>query len=187
MITLDELKEYLKVSETDTTHDDLFRTAIGAAKRQINHICNQPIELTTLDYYIANQRTNMLYIPFNPVKSVNSMLYTVERPSAWITLDSSYYELVEMNRSYYIYNQFGFYYNYKINLTVGYTIVPDDVKSVAIEIAAYLVKNSDIFGEGRLGLASQNVHLPNGVSENTVYIDVTKRWREVLKHYRISL
>lgn len=187
MVTIDELKQYLKIPESDTTNDDLLDLAIETARDLIRNTCNQPVELTTIDYYVSKHRGNELFLPFMPVNTVNYVKYATERPATWYSLDSSYYELFEMNNLYYLYNSEGFAYNYRINLTVGYTTVPDDVRATALEMAATYVKNSDIFGEGRLGIGSKSVNLPNGTSENTVYIDMLKRWRDTLRHYRISI
>ena len=185
LISISDVKNYIDVLATDTTYDTILTTLVSVASETIERYCNQPIASTlTTENFIGNGIASK-YLDYFPVNSINAIQYQTDVGEDWVDVDTSEYELYNINRGYYIENSGGFssLYRYRAGLNVGYSTIPYDVQNVAIEMCAVSYNESAINGGMRLGIESMTDNRINIVA-TTKYLDMNSRWKRVLDSYR---
>lgn len=94
-LTLDEVKNYLKVDGDMTTDDELIMMLIKTARAEAETITGRKLVEGTVTYYLSDFETNdgsYIRIPYPPVQSITSITY-VDSGSVTQTWDSSKYVL----------------------------------------------------------------------------------------------
>ena len=188
------LRDYLKIPATDTTQDTFLATVLSWSDAQIKNICGQEIELTTVEPFVFNGVRGYSYaLPNHPVRSIVSLKSRSQTNTT--TWDKTYvpysstggdYELDTKTNSIYMLGGFSEgIRNYQVIYTYGYTDVPQDVKAVAIEMAAVAYKESGKAGAdaSRLGIGSVSINT-GGITTSRSFMDMAPIWRAQLDSYR---
>lgn len=188
MITLTELKTYLKI--TDTSKDAFLQSCIDSSVKEIEDYCNRKLTSGTYTEYLDGNSKSEMYLRNTPINSVTSISYfdgydtyddifTVGDTTSNSILIIQQSNLIKLLKGYFFYAGCK---NIKIVYTAGYTTTPDDIKSVLLELASVKFYNSPLSGHARLGKASDNVNSATG--ESTSYKDPD--WKTVLNKYRLQ-
>lgn len=191
LITTDELKSYLAMDANVSTYDDQLDAIIAYTGGLINGFCSQSIEAKAETIVFNGNGTNLYTFTNFPVNSITSVRYRITPADAWTTLTSADYALIKsgsLHQIYFSQKNIKGTANYEVVFNYGYTVIPQDVKVTALEIAALMWKDTDIMGGtkgGRLGLASVSEGGLNGISASTSFKDYwNTKWRQVLLSYK---
>ena len=183
LITISELKTYLKI--TDSSYDSVLLQMINFAQSEIENYCRQPIASAS-KVIISSGTKSPVLLPYFPVNAITVLKVRQDWQDTWEILASTKYSLVHKDNLYYLYCDYLEQENY-IDMTIGYTTAPADIKKVAIEMIALMFKESDIRegarGESRLGVQSIATTI-QGIAATTTFKDEKPRWHDILKRYR---
>ncbi len=197
LVSLSEVKSYLKISATDTSKDNLLQGWISDVSRSIEAYCQNKIRRQQVLGEIHNgDGVSEQWTTFSPITDIygatdNDKLASVQYRNspldAWINLatdvrnilidsaDKKFIELYDMafptGRS-----------NIKVSYYAGFDPVPGDIKNVCLEMAAMMWKESNQ-GENRLGVQS-TADSTSGSNFNTTFRSLKPEWRLVLNRYR---
>lgn len=184
IISINDFKDYINYSKTDTSKDTYISRIIEYCQDVIEQFCQQKLEETERTHERKGSMSNLMLIPTTlPVVDA-----TVEEKN---TLDSSYVsidvQLVKFDSVSYVFRNAGFDSYYKITYTAGFTEadIPNELKKVLLEMAAVFWREQKTgTGEGTLGM--QNVASNfNSVSSTIVYKDMFESvWKKQLMKYR---
>lgn len=180
MITLNSAKDYLAL--TTTANDSFLNTLISYASTQIETICQAPIIATDVTYYFDGLGAEFKYLPFIQVNALNTVSERDYPNESW-AVETCY--LTEKNNVYYAWNENTFdSKQYKAELNVGFSTIPNDIKLICTEIVATLYNESNK-GDGRLGIETHDTQGLNGLTQNTTFKSLTNEWRNRLKKYTV--
>lgn len=156
LITLQEVKEQLKLNVAQTYEDDLLNqyrdAAIKFAEDYTSRNFNQAKYQIQLFGFV-----NFYALPKSPVTAIDSIQY-LDESGVWQTLDSQYYELLHLNEYqsevHYIDDEqalptvkSGAGIRVKINITVGYATAADlpeqDKQAIYLIFSFFYEKRDD--------------------------------------------
>jgi len=190
MITLDELKQYMQIS--DSSQDAFLQTCADNAISTVNDFCGRDFRAASYTEYISGKSTPIIKINNFPLSSVSllqfydSSIYDYSNiiTGAGDTIGNSA-RLLSATGEIILLKGYLFppgESNIKITYTGGYSSAPADIKGVCLEIAAVYYKNSYAGkGGGRLGLLSQSAGSGESITFDT---NLTKKWQMILNAYR---
>ena len=75
MITLNDIKSYLKIDTASVTHDAFLLSLIGNAKGKIESYCNRSFEYETKTEYYDGDGWDTLYVKGYPINSISELKY----------------------------------------------------------------------------------------------------------------
>lgn len=181
IVTLDEIKEYLKIDPLDTTHDNFLNRWNGICQGLVEEFCNQRFEVVSItDEITDGTGEKVLYVKNLPIVSVTSIKYTTDYVN-WQDFDG---EIV--NDRYAIYSTRKFpkgNANFKVTYSAGWQEPPKAIKRVIIEMVAQAWSE----GPGLGLLNTGNVGITAGGSTSRSFRDVLiQRHFEILKEFRIQ-
>lgn len=180
IVTLSDIKKYLKIEATDTTYDSFLTLWLQKAQDLVEEYCNQIFEVKRFDDEIVDgSGSNFIYVKHLPLKRVISVQYTDDNIT-WNEWDGK----IRMN-DYVIYSDKKFpkgVGNIKVSYEAGWTNPPGLVYKVITEIVAEVWQEGP--GLSRLGLASGGTSIQGSVSRN--YRDLLERHEKLLKTLKIE-
>lgn len=186
LITNTDVKNYLSI--TGSTYDAIITDYIAKATNQLLDMIGQNIESTTVDIYFKGDGKSEYLIPYHPVTLVNTLSYRVSVLDAWTVIDSDDYKLFERDGCYWIYNSsFAKDYQYKANVTYGYSTIPEAIKMIAVEMTTDKLLDSnvaEINSQFRHGLISRAESV-NGFTGTTAFKTADYEYR--LGKYKVLL
>lgn len=186
LITNTDVKNYLSITGTD--YDTIITDYIAKATNQLLDMIGQNIEATTLDVYFKGDGKAEYLIPYHPVTLVNTLSYRVSVLDDWTVIDSDDYKLFERDGCYWIYHSsFAKGYQYKTNITYGYSTIPEAIKMIAIEMTVDKLLDSNITDSNngfRHGLISR-AEAVNGFTGTTAFKTSDYEYR--LGKYKVLL
>ena len=167
LIDLESIKEYLNISDTDTTNDNFLIRKINAMSTLAQQYMNRNLNVES---YIENlQGNNRQYLTLR-----NYPLVSVESVSFFDNiLDSSQYDVDDycMERGM-IYKETGWTANdfligiggdpvpgkkiIQVQYHAGYATIPTDIQDAVIDLVALKFKEST-YGDNRFGIESESV------------------------------
>ena len=192
MITLAELKQYLKIN--DTTQDSFLQTCVDTAINAVIQYCNRDFRLASYTQYFQGNGKNRLFLKNYPINSVSEIK----------KLDTTTYNYIDIitnagdtignstqlhgDGSLVLLKDYTFesgsekVENIKILYNGGYAAAPDDIKTVCKEIATEYYNNAPA-GLGRLGKGSENIGGQSSKGSTYDPESVIKRHENVLNKY----
>jgi len=181
IVTLAEVKEYLKIDQLDTTYDDFLTRQIQAAQNWVEEYCGQRFELVNIVNEVVNG-TGKLYLPLKniPIVSVQSVQYSDDFGQTWKNFEGRV-----ITDGYLIYSDKTFCLgvaNFKVSYSAGWTVPPPAVKKVVVEKVAEIFSQGP--GQGRLGIDAVSSSIGGG-SINTRYIDLFEKHKKELEPFKI--
>lgn len=210
IITLNELKNFLAISLTDTTLDNFLQTWINYESLRIEGPdgINNKVVAQTISGELGNGNGRSKYRPsFYPVidlggvgasdaEKLASMQYDLD--GTWTNVESDINNIyinspvtgfVNENNSYNIELASNVFplgtRNIKLTYRAGYSTVPSDLVLVCLERCAELYQNSYKGGK-RFGLESVSKN-EGGGSNSTRYKDFVEKHRKMMKPYKRTL
>jgi len=174
LITLSELKTYLRI--TDTEDDTLLQNLIDETEAQIKKYVNNAIEEQTdiTEYFNIDSYQKEIILQYFPVSNVS--VYeddTLLDSDTEYTLDSD----AGIIQKYYGYFSKGIK-TVKVIYTAGYSTIPDDIKlAVKIQSAFYYQRKDQI------GISGQSLEGSINMTEKYGLLDSVK---EMLNYYRAN-
>lgn len=196
LVSLSEIKSYLKISATDTSKDNLLQGWISDVSRSIEAYCGNKIrKQQVLDEIHNGDGTSELWTMFSPITDIygatdNDKLASVQYRNspldAWANLASDARTLlIDPNEEQFIELYDAVFpvgrSNIKVSYYAGYDPVPGDIKNVCLEMAAMMWKESNQ-GDNRLGVQSA-ADSTSGSNFNTTFKSLKPEWRLVLNNY----
>jgi len=189
MINVNELACYMKIADI-AEWTPILQVACSYVDDRIKKYCGQSItESETTEYYDGNGERLLMVRKF-PLTTITDIAIAATELDVHTALASDTYNLINRNGVYYAYSKNGFAKgngNVRLTYTSGYNDVPQDVKKVAYEMAAIVVKNSDFeqsMKGGRLGIHQINENI-QGAAATTTFKDLWKEWRRELTPYKV--
>lgn len=182
IVSLDSVKSYLKISGTSI--DTLLTTFINQSQKEIEKYINKNLDYGSKTIYKSVKDNSTLLLIDDNVNSITSLSYRANPLDSWTLISSDLYTIV-LNDNYFIYyDLFETSKEYKIVYNGGWSTIPDDLQSVAIEMTAIKLNES---GEGKnvIGI-NQIANGFSGNNETTSFIDLfEKRWKRILSKYKV--
>jgi hypothetical protein len=196
IVTLAEVKAYL--GDSSTTNDILLQSWINDVSQNIEDETGQTFKVRTFsdEIYDGNglNYMNTVHAPvYGPKTTLDwsaDVLYRVDPVDPW--------QAVETEKAYiYVKTDEPFKVclyrqtfprgpqTVKLSYQAGYAVIPADIKRLAIEKVA-MMWNESKKGNDRLGKSHVSVNIAGG-SDATTYIDMQKRWSDVITQYRRAL
>lgn len=196
LVSLSEVKSYLKISALDLSKDNVLQGWISDVSRSIETYCENKIrKQSVLDELHNGDGTSELWTMFSPVTAIygateNDKLASVQYRNspldAWTNLATDARTLlVDPNEAQFI-ELYDIVFptgrsNIKVSYYAGYDPVPSDIKLVCLEMVAMMWKESNQ-GENRLGVQS-TADSTAGANFNTTFKSLKPEWRLVLNNY----
>lgn len=192
MITTNNIKEYLNISNADTTYNTVLDNIVKIVKSQISSILGWNCELHNEDVVFAGNGSTVynFQIPF--INSINSLSYKENPLNDYTSITNTEYTLLSINSVYKVYYDSGFTLDtvYKCNVSIGYdtTTIPYEVFQVLREMGAIIFKEGDFSDTNGSRLGVQTIsNTLMGVTSNNSFIDLRSRWKKDLQKYRIAV
>lgn len=188
IVTLNEVKEYLNIDTTNSEYDNILTTLIVSASKEIERLCNQPIEVNDMVEIIngtGNQYYRFSYFPINSITSIKYRSNINQNFDDITAIDSNSYTLLKDGNLYVIYYEDSFKtgrYNYEIKFSQGYTVVPDEIKTIASEMVQVAFRKTN-YKEGTLDVSqfTQNIR---AIIHTTQYKNMWDEWLRRLSNFR---
>jgi hypothetical protein len=136
LITLAELKLFLKIDVSQTQDDTLLEFIINAVSAGFNTETSRTLKsVVYTDLLLDGNGENILSLPNYPV----SLIAALTEDDIALTLNTDYY-LYSSNFDAYLRKLYGGVWglgskNIKITMTAGYSTIPDDIKIEALKQA----------------------------------------------------
>lgn len=149
LITPPYVKTHLKISNSDTSHDDLITQLITQYSRVIEKFCNRAFaEMDYEEVYNGNGETT-LFLNQYPVSEVSSLAIDsiTYEDSDFVFYSEGKIKLTD-GSVFTKGNQ-----NVEISYTAGYSQIPEDVQLCCVELVAMKFKEID---SDRIGVTSQS-------------------------------
>lgn len=192
ILTLANLKTLPPFSQlVDTDYDDMLEAILAEVSADIRAICNQPIESEALTNYIFDgYEARAIILPFTaPVSAVANVKNRSNIGEAWTTVTGVTVEKA-WGHSYQLVLATGFTagaQNYKADITVGFSTIPDAIVRVAREMVAVRCREHGILSKaGTLGIATTATADAAGNPVTTAYKDLRSVWAYDLKRYTVK-
>ena len=191
-IDINKSTDTLKKEAALTLHESFIAQAIGL----ISTHCNQPLLAESKTFYFdISTRQNattlsgiekILPYTFTVNTGTLTMQYRGTLADDWATVSTDIYRVIQRNKNWYL--EFWNYtngYQYRLNLTVGYTesAIPAALQKIVIDIASWYYKEST---KGLLGITT--IASSGGVgSSTTAYADMPTRFADALAPYKVII
>jgi hypothetical protein len=193
IVALADVRNYLDKKSGDTADDTFLSSLITIASGSIERFIGGPVkEQTFSDEIYDGDGKDVLFLRNTPITSlktpaVGDVQYRNAPDQNWLTLEATLaYILVKPDKPYALFLYANYFYegqsNIKVSYKAGYTIIPDDIVRVCLEMIAIMFKESNQ-GEGRLGRSSVSTN-SGGVSGTDSFVDLLERHKKVLTRYR---
>lgn len=159
LIELNELKDYLGFSTTQTTFDGIMTDFINSASSRIEQFTNrywQPREVVSL---YSGAGIDTIYVREYPIKDVTKIEYLDDDGVTFTELVEDYEVEIGFEQNKVILRGATFpsgHKNIRLTLDVGVEEIPYDVQMVCKELAALYYYDSKV-GERRLGVQSESI------------------------------
>jgi hypothetical protein len=178
LVTLAQLRAYLKKQTADTADDSLLESIITRVSADIAKKCNRTFAAASITEYHKGNGKNELLVRNPPVNSVTSIHVDSER--AWgadtqidsgdIVISDEVPGLITLDDDYFDKEN---YENVRIIYNGGYTSIPDDIQRNCLRLCA-----CDYLEASRLN---------NKVEGEQDYDKMReKAWKEILNNYKIT-
>lgn len=182
MVTLADIKrDWLNINSSDTVEDATITALIGQAAAIIEDICNQPIRATTMQLGFSDALGYSYIVGYTVPFTVNSMRYKTTPTGEWVTIDPT--SFIRKERSIWLGAGYVYGYTYEATLTVGYTVIPQDIVSVCSELVVALWKRTMKSGESHVGVGSIAI-AQGGMTSTTLITDIMPSIRKRLSRYQ---
>ncbi|MEN3039702.1 MAG: hypothetical protein ABDI07_11265, partial [Candidatus Kryptonium sp.] len=175
IVSLSEIKEYLKIDATDTIYDNFLNRWNKIIQSYIEDYCQQRFEIVNITNELADG-TGRLYLAVKnlPIVQINSVHFTVDNLTWQIWEDSLITDgILIYGRKIFPKGKS----NFKVSYTAGWAEPPEGIKRVIIEKVAEVFAEGP--GQGRLGIDSVSSGL-TGTSTSTRYKELSQRHKEIL-------
>lgn len=186
---------YLNIDVLDTERDATITECIEQASAIIKTMCNQPLELESVDFYFKGDTTNgsladrllggrgytTKTIPYTVPVTLTALYHRSLPSDSWAADTGATLFVSDVQTELYCANGFG-YNLYKAVLSVGYATIPDDIVHAASELAVYIFNETNVSNESRAGLASKTI-TQNNITTTRTFADVYARIRPVIAKY----
>lgn len=176
IVTLAEIKEYLKIDPADMTYDDFLNNCNEIVQDWVENYCQRKFEIVRIDNELTSgEGTRFLRVKNIPIHRIISIEYTYDyvnwNPYTWsISTDGlviyGYYPFIK-----------GFL-NHRVSYEAGSPDIPAGLKKTIIEMVAEMFLEGP--GQGRLGTRSTS----GGV--NKTYESLFERFKSQLDIYKID-
>lgn len=136
LTTLPVLKLYMGIA--DTTHDELLDKLIGYARARIEEHCAQRFAREEMTEYLDGSGYRTVYLSRWPVTSLIAIYEDANRafgPETEITDANVYPDKGTVMRRNAIFAEGC--RTVKVTYTAGYEIIPEDLESACVKLAAY--------------------------------------------------
>jgi len=191
---LDEVKDYLAISSTDTSKDDFITQLISNVQAEMEDYCNQPIEQVGVNVpirqFIVGASKDLQLDYFNIPITILEITYTIPFESGTTTVSSDDYEYLDWYGIPVIKfkNSLVSGAAYTISAGVGFPAasIPAIILSVATEMTAWKYQES-VVGKALLGKAGDSYGGPDGGSISESFKDLTARWQKYLNNYKRNI
>jgi hypothetical protein len=185
LTTVNRLKT-VWLNDQSSANDTRLAALITQAESIINNICRQPVtgQSVAYDFVGSQNRTHILHYT---VPVVLASIQSRNNPyDSWTTITGPVVFSTGGVKSLYKDDSFTDVF-YRANLTVGYDgtthVVPAALEEICCEMVVDLLKMTDFGGrENRFGVSSIAVN-QGGMTQTTVYKDLTTRFRQRLLPY----
>jgi hypothetical protein len=198
IITLDEVKDYLKISLTSSEEDDFLQSAINNASNEIeDYIDNKVVVQTITDEIYDGDGRKRLYTNYYPIVGLGiagadsaaqlaalRVRDDVDDTFAAVEININHIHLdirkpcVELFDEVFPYGR----QTIKITYRAGWSTVPTDFKDACLMLAVAKYKDS-MRGDNRFGIES-NSSGGMAVGGSARYIDARKKAYELISAYR---
>lgn len=197
MITLDDLKEYLQI--TEDTQNFFLEKCIVNATEYINTYCSRKFITGSYTEQVKMYRDELLnkyfYLKNFPVSEVGEEIegggtlpaITIEYLDdtyAWTELTDFSFAILSEEGKVFIDEDISIYKSVRVTYTGGYALadMPGDLQEACLMMAAAYYQDSGQ-GEKRLGINARNWN--SQVSEGATYKDVETRVNLILDKYKL--
>jgi hypothetical protein len=197
LVTLDEVRKFLKLDLTDTQRDSFLQTCISLISAGVEEYCGTKIKKQLVENEIHNgDGESILYPKNNPVDSIKgttdaeklaSVQYRTSPIESWTNLSSNAaYILIDPENDAFI-ELFDTVFpkgrsNIRISYYAGYDPVPAQIKKVVLQMVTLFYKDTSQSGDNRLGV-SKRTESAGGTNVITEYKDVLPELFSVLDGY----
>jgi hypothetical protein len=192
IVSLEDVYEREKVDLSATANISAFYSnCISRASDRIESYYDSPVKVQE---YLANydcEYSNQIYLNKLPIVAVSSLKHRSATYSNWtdvITLGSmsNYlliypFKLVISNHTFYT-----GYQSVQVQYSAGFSIIPDDIKQVALEMIAIMIRESRQ-GNSNAHLGIQSVNDGGATNKNVTYLELTDRWKEMLLPHKLKI
>ena len=181
IVTLGEVKEYLKIDGADTIYDSFLTNWIGICQGLVEEYCGQKFEIVRIDdELVSGTGDKFLYVNNLPIYSVLSVQFTTDHLT-WQNWEGTIWF-----DKYRIYSNKEFPQgtsNFKVSYQAGYLQAPGLIKRVIIEMVAQAWYEGP--GLGTLGTVGLNISA--GGSTGRSFKDILlERHLEILKPFKLE-
>ena len=122
---------------TTTTYDAMLDRFIDSTEAEIEGICGQPVDLTTVCREFEGDSNVWVRLPYTSPVSLTALSYRDEPDDTWTTVTGGVVFSPNGVPKIYLENRFtGSWYS--ATLAVGYTTAPQDVQTCAYELCKEL-------------------------------------------------
>ncbi len=147
LTTLESLRQYLGLDDSDTQNDDLMFEIIKRVSKGVNNRLNRTLESTSYIEYYQGDGTNRLLVRQYPIISIASIYDDVDRqwpastlkdPTS-IVIANQTPGLIQLKGDIFINSAWWSYYNLenlKVTYVAGYATIPDDVEGAVNKLCA---------------------------------------------------
>lgn len=180
MITLEDLKEYLNITETDA--DTVLAKGIESAKSSICNFTNRGFEKTEYVEVVEKMRDDILNIFFFVKNYPITELIKIEYLSGTDWVEYTTDTAIDPEYGNKVYCDDLPSGKIKVTYTGGYDTIPAEIKECCIELAAEYYFNSDL-GSKRLGVKSKNWNSQAG--EGITYSSIRQDVMDKLQPWRV--
>lgn len=193
IITLAQIREYLKKASGDTTQDAALQGYIDMASGAIERFIQGPVNVQSYAGEIYNgDGCAELFVDKRPITQLVTpqaadLQYRDGPGESWQTLEADVNMiLIDAKRPYKI-TLYQTYFprgrqNIRVSYKAGYATVPDDLKRVCLEMVAEIYSESSM-GRGRLGQSAIS-GATAGVNSTDDFYELAERHMKVLRRYR---
>jgi hypothetical protein len=193
IVTLGDVKGYLKIGELNPEDNDWLQQQINWASNAIEGYVRGPVKQVTItDEIYDGNGTSRIITESKPVielatNKVEDVMWRAAPDFDWIVLEPTLkHILIKKSEPYAIHlwaNVFAIgVQNIKLCYKAGYAVIPGDISLTAIEMVAEPYMESRRSGIGRLGQRSKST-MTGGVSGSDTYYELSKRHQAALAQY----
>lgn len=145
LCTLNDVKESLGISSSDTSSDNLIIRKINAATDMIENFTGRRFKLTmytSVEYDATN--TNQIVLKQRPITDLAAfgIRDSNQNEDDWETIDSELYfvdsaaGVLDLN-----FRATGHWNRYRVTYTAGYSVIPADLAEACATLAAFMTQN----------------------------------------------
>ena len=140
MVTLTQVKNFLEIATSNTEFDTLLNAFIDRATALINNYLGYDLAENTQTYNFVGNGKNEFVLPFVFISNIEN-LYERSKPTNEWNVKSDY-EFYTINNITYLYSDSLLNGYYKVDVTSGFAVIPNDVQQKCLEIISYYFRES---------------------------------------------